>query len=303
MEFLNYTDWRDTADTVHLLLQMAGKVKVAHCDQRPEWSHIRLFLTLDGLSTGIVPCRPSPFVIHFNFRKDKIEFRSYAGKAVKIPLQDGRSVQAYYRQFTTALEQIGAPTPIQVHPQEFYDPVDLDKDEKHHSYNKRAVMLWLDNLHFAYRALCCFFAPFRGKTAFPAYYFGTMDLTGIVFSGEPEIWGRKGKVMPYAFDERFYECGFWPGDPAYPQAAFFALPYPFIRDLQGNEGMLRPDKTIFRSVKQEFFLTLEDAISYPDSEKAVVDFCRSGFDIVQKLTPWQNFDSITRPLDYPDNKR
>ena len=71
-EYRSYTDWQDTAHTVHLLLQMAGKVKVVRCDKRPEWSHIRLYLTLDGLSTGIVPCNESPFVIHFNFREDSI---------------------------------------------------------------------------------------------------------------------------------------------------------------------------------------------------------------------------------------
>ena len=299
MEFLNYNDWQDTADTIHLLLQMAGKVKLARCEKRPEWSHVRLYLTLDGLSTGIVAGNHSPFTIHFNFRKGRIEFRNSLGHAEEILLQDGRSVSAYYKQFRAALERTGASTEINVHPQEFYDPIDFNKDEKHHAYNQRAVSMWLDNLLFAQKALYRFFAPFRGKVAFPAYYFGTMDLTGIAFSGEPENWGRKGKVMPYAFDERFYECGFWPGDPVYSQAAFFALPYPFIRDLQGHEGMLRPDKTIFKSVKQEFFLTLEDALSYPDPEKAVVEFCCSGFEIVQKLTPWHDFDWITRPLDYP----
>lgn len=113
MKFQNYTDWQDTADTVHLLLQMAGKVKVVRCDKRPEWSHIRLYLTLDGLSTGIVPCNESPFVIHFNFREDKIEFRSYIGKTAEILLQDGKSIRTYYEQFTVALKQIGAPTPDQ----------------------------------------------------------------------------------------------------------------------------------------------------------------------------------------------
>lgn len=299
MKFLNYTDWQDTADTVHLLLQMAGKVKVVRCDKRPEWSHIRLYLTLDGLSTGIIPCNESPFVIHFNFRKDKIEFRNYNGKTTELFLQDGKSIQAYYHQFMAALEQIGASTPICVHSQEFYDPIDFDKDEKHHSYNKRAVTMWLDNLFFAYRSLGAFLAPFRGKKASPAYYFGTMDLTCIVFSGEPENFGRKGEVMPYAFDERFYECGFWPGDPAFPEAAFFAMPYPFIRDLHGYDHFIRPDKAFFKPEKQELFLTLKDALTYTDPEKKVVEFCRSGLDIVQKINPWKDFEWITRPLEYP----
>lgn len=36
--FLNYPDWQDTADTIHLFLQLAGKVKVKRCTTRPEWA-------------------------------------------------------------------------------------------------------------------------------------------------------------------------------------------------------------------------------------------------------------------------
>ena len=60
MDFLNYTDWQDTADTLHMLLQMSGKVKLLYRAKRPEWAHIRQYLTLDGISTGIVPEAPVP---------------------------------------------------------------------------------------------------------------------------------------------------------------------------------------------------------------------------------------------------
>lgn len=38
MDFLNYTDWQDTADTLHMLLQMSGKVKLLYRAKRPEWA-------------------------------------------------------------------------------------------------------------------------------------------------------------------------------------------------------------------------------------------------------------------------
>lgn len=298
MEYLNYTDWQEIADTLHLLLQMAGKVKLAHCDPRPEWAHIRQYLTLDGLSTGIIPCNPSPFEIRFNFRQNEIEFRNYNGKAETIKLEDGKSVGAYYRQFTDVLKQIDAETEIDVRPQEFYDPVNFDQDEKHHAYGQKQALLWLDNMLFAYRALNKFISAFRGKTTCPAYYFGTMDLSGLVYSGEPAPWGKSGKIMPYNFDERNYECGFWPGDPGFPEPAFYALPYPFINNLQGNEKYLRPDKAYYKAEKMEFFFTLKDALAYPNPEKMVVDFCQSGFDIIQEITRWKNLDWITHPLKY-----
>lgn len=300
MEILNYTDWQNEADTLHMLLQITGKVKLVYGEKQPEWAHIRQYLTLDGISTGLVPYDPFPFEIRFNFRQDQVEFRNYNGKSETVKLEDGKSVGAYYRQFMAALKRIDVSTEIGVRSQEFYDPVDLNKDEKHHAYSQRLALLWLDNMQFAYKALHQFVAPFRGKISEPSYYFGTMDLSCIVFSGEAAPWGKAGKVMPYNFDEQNYECGFWPGDPSFPEPAFYGMPYPFLKDLKGNEKYLRPDKAFYKPEKMEFFFTLKDALAYPNPKKMVVDFCRSGFDIIQETTRWKNVDWITRPLDYPE---
>ncbi len=299
MDFLNYTEWQDIADTLHLLLQITGKVKLAHAPRRPEWGHIRQYLTLDGITTGIIPADPVCFEIRFNFRANEAGFYNDHGKAAIVKLEDGKSVGAYYRQFMSALKEIDAATEIHVRSQEFYDPEDLDKDEKHHAYGQKEVSIWLENMLFAYKALNRFIAPYRGKTYGPAYYFGTMDLSCQVFSGETAPWGKSGKVMPFNFDERNYECGFWPGDPQFPEPGFYAFPYPFIRDLKGNEKFLRPDKAVYRPDKTAFFFTLKDAMNYPNPEKMAADFCQSGFELIQEVDRWKNLDWITRPLDYP----
>lgn len=299
MDFLNYTEWQDIADTLHLLLQITGKVKLANAPRRPEWGHIRQYLTLDGITTGIIPADPVCFEIRFNFRANEAGFYNDHGKAAIVKLEDGKSVGAYYRQFISALKEIDAATEIHVRSQEFYDPVDLDKDEKHHAYGQKEVSIWLENMLFAYKALNRFIAPYRGKTYGPAYYFGTMDLSCQVFSGETAPWGKSGKVMPFNFDERNYECGFWPGDPQFPEPGFYAFPYPFIRDLKGNEKFLRPDKAVYKPDKTAFFFTLKDAMNYPNPEKMAADFCQSGFELIQEVDRWKNLDWITRPLDYP----
>lgn len=290
--YMDYPEWQDTADTVHLFLQMAGKVKVERSQRRPQWAHVRLYLVPDGLTTGLIPGDSSPFSILFNFREHQVEFMNGDGKKVNISLEDGMSVAAFYGQFTSALEQIGAPTPINVHPQEFYDPLEFDKDNKHHSYDKVAIRKWLENMLFAYGTMARYLTAFRCKVHYPAYYFGTMDLTCIVFSGEQAPFGKKDPVMEKAFDERFYECGFWPGDISFPQAAFFAMPYPFIENIRGNESLLQPDKALFKPEKKEFFLALKDALSYPDPEQKVAEFFKSGFDIFQKIKRWENIDNI-----------
>lgn len=296
--FLNYPDWQDTADTVHLLLQMAGKVKLARCSKRPEWAHIRQYLTVDGLTTGLIPGDEYPFRIAYNFRQHQIEFQNTEGLNTSVPLQDGVSVAMYYERFTKALELIGSPTEIDLRPQEFYDPIPFDRDEIHHTYQENAVMTWMQNLYFAYGVLNRFLSPFRGKVDSPAYYFGTMDLSGTLYSGEPAPSGRAAAITRYAYDERCFECGFWPGDIYMPLACFYVMPYPFIDDTGDYEKLLQPYKARFVPEKKEFFLTLGDAFSYPDPAEKVLEFFRSAFEIVQKLSRWDRIDWIARPLDY-----
>lgn len=296
--FLTYPEWQPTADTLHMLLQIIGKIKLERNNKRPEWAHIRQFLTLNGLTTGIIPGNTAPFEITVDFREHRITLHNTEGRSIRIPLRDGISIAHYYEQIHHALKFIGSPTTINVHSQEFYDPINFDQDEKHHAYDAMAATLFQDNLLFAYQVLNKFMSPFRGKVDFPAYYFGTMDLSGIVYSGEAAPFSSKGRISYPAFDERNCEFGFWPGDPKALEPSFYVMPYPFVPSIDIYGNMLRPDKAVFKPEKKEFFLTLKDALSYDNPEEKIIEFFTSSLAIVQQLKKWDNWEWITHPLSY-----
>ena len=154
-----------------MYLQMLGKVKLVRCHKRPEWAHVRLYLTVEGMSTGIIPGDDSPLENLCKTKKNLILFRNGNGKVVTFTLQDGLSVAEFYKQFMKSLEEIGSPTAINVRAQEFYDPVDFDKDTKHHHYDKEAVQLWHQNHLFAHEALRGFLSGFRGESGWPGVLF------------------------------------------------------------------------------------------------------------------------------------
>lgn len=297
--FLNYPDWQNTADTVRLMLQMAGKVKAARCDERPERAHVRLYLTADGLTTGLIPAG-HPFEITFDFRQHQVEFKNSEGVNTAIPLQNGVTIAMFYERFTKALESIGSPTSIDTYPEAFYDPISFDQDEIRHWYDEQAVMAWMRDMQFAYGVLTKFLAPFRGKTAMPAFYFDMMGLSGALYSGEPAPSDKDTDTRRHAYDERFFEVGFFPGDIRMPLASFYAMPYPFIGDTGEYEKLLQPYKARFVPEKKKFFLTLDDALSYSDPAATVSGFFNSAFDIVQGLHKWENIDWIARPLMYKE---
>ncbi|MEG0993880.1 MAG: DUF5996 family protein [Bacteroidales bacterium] len=296
-EFLSYTEWKETADTLHMYLQMAGKVKLERNDKSPEWGHVRMYLTIDGLSTDLIPGDIAPFSIHFNLRKNKVEFKC-GNSEIIIPLQNDVSVADFYQSFMEALSQTGAPTKIDVKPQEVPNPIDFTKDKVHHTYDQKAAVMWLDNMLFAYQGLMRFIAPFRGRVTYPSFYFGAIDLACCAYSGESAPYASHDAISQYAFDERLFECGFWPGDDNYPEPAFYALPYPFMTAIGQNANLLKPSKALFDASKKEFLFNLKDAFSYKDPVKAVYDFCESSFLIQQMMEPWRDLKQITKPLDY-----
>lgn len=296
---LNYPQWQATADTLHLIFQMVGKIKLERSVPRPEWAHVRLYLTIDGLASGIIPGDESPFMILFNLRKHQAEIRNSQDKQIILPLENGVSVAAFYEWLKEALVYIGSPTEINVKPQEFYDPIDFDKDDKHCTYDRKAVGIWLENLLFAHEAFMKYLSCFRGKVDYPAYYFGHMDLSCVVFSGEAAPLKKGNPVTRSALDEKCLECGFWPGDVTFPQAAFYAMPYPFITDINGYVNHLYPSKALFEPAKRAFFLTMEEVHCFAEPVSVVSRFCQSVFEILQKLQPWQNIDWITKPIEYP----
>lgn len=296
---LDYPDWQDTADTLHLFLQMAGKVKIEHSDKQPGWGHVRMPLTIDGIGTGIIPGNGSSFEIYFNLRQHHVDVQNTDGGKSRIPLSDGLSVAEFYSQLMGALDYIGMPTEINTTPQEFYDETPFDQDTKHHSWDREAVAIYLENLHFAYRSLSRFLAPFRGKRDMPEFWFGTMDLSGSVFAGQAAPYSGTDVIGVNCFDEKFMEFGFWPGDVKTSKPSFFGMPYPFMASIDSYSSMLKPDRAQFQARQNEFILTLEDAFSYPDPEQAVVDMCRTSFEIVQRIDRWAGLDWITEPLGYP----
>ncbi len=95
---------------------------------------MRLYLTVEGVSTGIIPGDNSPFEIQANFMKHLVVFRNGNGKVVTFTLQDGLlSVMEFLQTVHEGdWKRSVPPTAINVRAQEFYDPIDFDKDTKHH---------------------------------------------------------------------------------------------------------------------------------------------------------------------------
>ena len=144
-------------------------------------------------------------------------------------------------------------------------------------------------------ALSGFAAPFRGKKIPPSLFWGTFDMTTVLFSGKPCPFERTASIVErVAFDEQFVEFGFWPGDDATNDPSFFVLAYPFVE--KGSSSDANVDEAFFDAESSEYFLRLKDALRYDDPQAAVRRFCSSTFARIMERQNWERRDWFTEPL-------
>ena len=63
---IDYNEWAETAYTLHMITQMMGKVKLARMPAQPEWGHVVLYFTAQGLTTGLIPNGENSFSVSLN---------------------------------------------------------------------------------------------------------------------------------------------------------------------------------------------------------------------------------------------
>ncbi len=126
-------------------------------------------------------------------------------------------------------------------------------------------------------------------------FWGTFDVTTVLFSGEEEPFSGKGRIERSAFDEKMAEFGFWPGDEKIDTPHFFVLPYPFLKSHPADHKLHDP-KAFFSEEKMEYLLPLGGVLNAPDPLAAIVDFYTDAFSVIQKQSNWKHAAWFTKPL-------
>ena len=127
MNGLTYGEWRDTCDTVHMLLQMMGKAKLQSMDPQPEWKQVVLDADANGFTTGLIPFGADGFEIKLNIADAEMAAMTAAGDCARFPIEECVSVSELYGRFTAMLENIGHPIAINTVPQEMHTEVPFDR--------------------------------------------------------------------------------------------------------------------------------------------------------------------------------
>jgi hypothetical protein len=281
---LNFSEWRDTCDTVHMWTQIVGKTRMRLSPAINHWWHVALYVTPRGLTTSSIPYGERAFDIEFDFIAHRLALRASDGAESAIALYP-RSVASFYAEFMDRLRSLGVAVAMRAIPDEFPDPIPFDRDERHASYDRDAVERFRRTLISADRVLKRFRSRFIGKCSPVHFFWGSFDLAVTRFRGcRAPAREAADPITKEAYSHEVSSCGFWPGDSRFPHAAFYAYFAPSPPGLE--TAPLRPSAAFWSAELGEFLLKYDDVRTSESPDAMILDFCQSAYEAGVRLAGW-----------------
>ena len=272
---LSYEDWRETCDTLHAHTQVLGKLAVALAPPEPELQHAALRLTARGWETAPLPAPDGSgaLVVALDLHAHEVAIEHSDGGVSRVELTPDRPVGDVTRAVLDAVRGLGGAVEIDPTPQEVGWSAPLDADYEHTRYDPDQVTSYFAAAAHAALVLAAFRAPYRGRCTPVNAWWGSFDLAVNLFSGLPAEPPSKDFIMRNAMDAQEVAVGWWPGDPRYGKAAFYAYAHP------APTGFANADLSPARWEAElgEYVLDWDVVCASANPRKVALEFARSAF--------------------------
>jgi hypothetical protein len=283
---LSYESWSPTCDTLHAHTQVLGKLGVALAPPEPQLQHAALRLTARGWETPPLraPDGSGAFVVALDLHTHEAVAEHSDGRVRRIALTPDRAVGEVTRELLVALREIAGAVEIDPTPQEVPWKVPLDEDDAHARYETDQVESYFAAATQAALVLAEFRAPYRGRSSPVNAWWGSFDLAVNLYSGLPADPPSDDFIMRNSMDAQEVAVGWWPGDPRYGKAAFFAYAHPAPEGFEN--ATLSPPAARWGPELGLYLLDWDDALSEGDPHAAALEFARSAFRYACLVCEW-----------------
>jgi hypothetical protein len=282
--------WQDTKDTLHRFAQVVGKIRLAASSRRNHWWNVPLHLTGRGLTSrpmGLSDGNPI-FTIDFDFVSHQLLVTADDGRAMSFPLYN-RSVASFYRDTLGALDALGIrvrmdrPTP--------FDLPDAGRpfaeDTEHASYDPAWATRYWQVLSQVNLVLEEFAARFSGKVSPVHHFWHSFDIAHTRFSDRTVVQpAHAGPVSCEAYSREVISFGFWFGDEAFPEPAFYAYTAPEPAGLSDEPLQPATAEWTPRGDSHLALLRYADARAQADPRAAVLTFYQSAYEAGARRAGW-----------------
>ena len=281
--------WSDTAATLHMWLQIVGKIRLSCSPWTNHSWHTTFYVTSRGLTTSPVPYGLLEFEILLDFIDHVLTIQVSDGRNARVPLE-AQSVAAFYKRLMGEMKALGLDVHIYAVPNEVPEAIPFEKNESLRSYDREYVNRFWRVLAQSDRVFKVFRARFIGKCSPVHLFWGAMDLAVTRFSGRraPQhpggIPNLPDRVTREAYSHEVSSCGFWAGGGAVDYPAYYAYAYP---EPQGYaDRKVDPPQAFYSKDFHEFILPYDVVREASDPDATLLAFLQSTHAAAADLAQW-----------------
>ena len=279
-------EWEETKNTLHLFLQVVGKVRLYCFPRINHWWHVPLRVSTRGITTGPVPFKRYYFDMEFDMIDHRLNTRISDGLTDSISLE-GLSVARFYRYVLFSLIENGIEIDYP-HPYPFDTPFSTTPFEE----NRQESVYDPDYAHRFWvilRQMDIIFQKFRGrftgKSTPPQLFWHHMDLAMARFSGKEAP--RKEDSPPgesQAYSHELIAFGFWAGDGQVRAPALYGYAAPSPDGL--FDEPLMPEEATWNPETGMAIMMYDDIRGSRKVESKVLDFFESVYQAGARKGGW-----------------
>ncbi|VAW73503.1 Ava_C0101 and related proteins, partial [hydrothermal vent metagenome] len=278
--------WEETKNTLHLYVQVIGKIRLALFPKMNHWWHATLYLSTRGLTTRTIPYHDGLFEIEFDFIHHVLSIKTSKGEHEQVEL-NGISVSQFYREVFDALSKLGIEANILAVPYDNVSKVPFENNHVDVRYDKDAVHRFWQVMVAVSSVFERFRAEYTGKSSPVHLFWHHLDLVVARFSGKraaDKEW--PSNVEREAYSHEVISFGFWAGDDVVREPAFYAYVYPEPEGLM--EQRLEPDAAVWSTAPgyAMAFLPYEAVRQSSDPGQAVMSFLESVYQAGTSCGGW-----------------
>ncbi|HVC19235.1 MAG TPA: DUF5996 family protein [Vicinamibacterales bacterium] len=283
---LPLADWQETYRTLHLWLQIAGKIRMACTPHVNHWWEVPLYVSARGLTTSPIPHGHRSFELTFDFIDHLLLIQVSDGQTARLPLGP-RSVAAFYAELMARLRRLGLDVTIRTTPVEIDSTIPFEANDHDASYDAAAVercwriLLQVDRIFKQFRS------RFIGKNSPVHFFWGAFDLAVTRFSGRraPERdWPQLPRVMADAYSHEVISAGFWPGGGEIDGPIFYSYAVPEPAGFR--DARLRPDAARYHPGLGEFILRYDEVRTAASPDVLILEFLQTTYEAGARLAGW-----------------
>jgi hypothetical protein len=276
--------WRDTCATLHMWMQVVGKLALPTTALVNHHWNLTLHFAARGLATLPMTVGARTLVGTFDFVSHELVLAASDGTLETVKLEP-KTVAQFHDEVLEALARMGMDIRIWPVPVEIPDPIPFRDDTVHRAYDARwAYAFWraLDSMRPVFEE---FRARFVGKCSPVHFFWGSFDLACTRFSGRkapprPDA----NAMMREAYSHEVISHGWWPGGGAMEEAAFYAYCAPEPEGFSG--ARVAPAAATYSAPLKEFVLPYEAVRTAASPREALLSFLETTYEAGATLARW-----------------